>query len=63
MPGLKCRRGVRLAPARLPRIDTLAKLAAALSASPNELLDGIVWSPGSMRAGRFEDGGASGMQK
>lgn len=48
---------------RLPRIDTLVKLAGALSAPPNELLDGIVWSPGSMRAGRFEDGGASGMQK
>lgn len=31
---------------RLPRIDTLVKLAGALSASPNDLLDGIAWKPG-----------------
>jgi transcriptional regulator with XRE-family HTH domain len=40
--------------ARLPRIDTLVKLAGALSIPPGELLEGIVWKPGSTRAGEFE---------
>jgi len=39
---------------RIPRIDTLVKLAGALSVSPCELLDGIVWRPGSTSAGGFE---------
>lgn len=39
---------------RIPRIDTLVKLAGALSVSPGELLDGIVWRPGSTSAGGFE---------
>jgi transcriptional regulator with XRE-family HTH domain len=30
---------------RLPRIDTLIKLAGGLGVSPCELLDGIVWEP------------------
>lgn len=30
---------------RLPRIDTLVKLAGALATSPNDLLDGIEWKP------------------
>lgn len=32
---------------RIPRIDTLAKLAGALAVSPRDLLDGIEWTPGS----------------
>jgi transcriptional regulator with XRE-family HTH domain len=39
---------------RIPRIDTLAKLAGALGVSPAALLEGIVWEPGEVRAGRFE---------
>lgn len=35
------------------RIDTLVKLAASLEASPAELLAGIVWKPGTRRAGHF----------
>lgn len=38
----------------LPRIDTLAKLAGALSISPCELMEGIVWRPGSATVGGFE---------
>jgi transcriptional regulator with XRE-family HTH domain len=38
---------------RVPRIDTLIKLAATLEAEPSELLDGIAWAPGEMRPGRF----------
>jgi transcriptional regulator with XRE-family HTH domain len=30
---------------RMPRVETLVKLAGALEVSPNELLDGIVWEP------------------
>jgi transcriptional regulator with XRE-family HTH domain len=49
-------RGVRLA-----RIDTLVKLAGALSVPPGDLLKGIAWSPGSTRLGLFRvsDGGGS----
>lgn len=39
---------------RLPRIDTLIKLAGALGVSPGDLLDGIVWRPGSANVGGFE---------
>jgi transcriptional regulator with XRE-family HTH domain len=39
---------------RIPRIDTLVKLAGALSVSPSDLLEGIVWRPGSTSAGGFE---------
>ena len=42
-------RGIRLA-----RIDTLVKLAGALHVSPEELLNGLVWSPGDPRPGQFE---------
>ena len=38
---------------RIPRIDTLAKLAGALGVLPAELLEGITWRPGSVREGRF----------
>lgn len=39
---------------RLPRIDTLVRLAGALSVSPDELLRGIRWRPGAVRTGGFE---------
>jgi transcriptional regulator with XRE-family HTH domain len=39
---------------RIPRIDTLVKLAASLETSTNELLDGIEWEPGTVRRGRFD---------
>jgi transcriptional regulator with XRE-family HTH domain len=42
---------------RVPRIDTVVKLAGSLGISPEELLDGISWSPGETRPGRFTDGG------
>jgi transcriptional regulator with XRE-family HTH domain len=38
---------------RLPRIDTLIKLAGALRLPPGNLLKGIAWIPGSSRGGRF----------
>lgn len=38
---------------RLPRIDTLVKLAGALSVPPGDLLKGIAWLPGATRSGRF----------
>lgn len=31
--------------ARLPRFETLIKLAGALDATPNDLTDGITWEP------------------
>ena len=39
---------------RLPRIDTLIKLAGALSVPPGDLLKGMAWSPGGTRVGRFK---------
>jgi transcriptional regulator with XRE-family HTH domain len=39
---------------RLPRVDTVAKLAAAIKVDPGELFEGIVWEPGELRPGRFE---------
>lgn len=39
---------------RLPRVDTLVKVAGALEISPCDLLDGIEWSQGETRLGRFE---------
>lgn len=38
---------------RLPRIDTLIKLAGAIEVEPAELLDGLDWSPGAPRVGEF----------
>jgi len=38
---------------RLARVDTLMKLAGALSVEPSELLEGIHWTPGSSDAGSF----------
>lgn len=40
---------------RVPRIDTLIKLAASLEANPEELLAGIKWSPGGVRLGSFAE--------
>jgi transcriptional regulator with XRE-family HTH domain len=39
--------------ARVPRIDTLLKLAAALDIDPRELIDGIAWRPGTTTPGHF----------
>jgi transcriptional regulator with XRE-family HTH domain len=38
---------------RIPRIDTLVKLAGALSIEPGELLAGIDWRPGTSTSGSF----------
>jgi transcriptional regulator with XRE-family HTH domain len=38
---------------RVPRVDTLVKLAGALSIPPGDLLEGLVWEPGSTRLGKF----------
>jgi transcriptional regulator with XRE-family HTH domain len=41
---------------RVPRIDTLVKLASALKVSPGDLLDGITWKvgkPGERVPGEF----------
>jgi len=38
---------------RVPRLDTLVKLAACLDASTDELLVGIAWEPGELRRGEF----------
>jgi len=38
---------------RIPRIDTLVKLAGALGVEPAALLDGIAWHPGDYRPGGF----------
>jgi len=39
---------------RLPRIDTLIKLAGALSIPPGDLLKGVAWTPGRTKVGRFK---------
>jgi len=38
---------------RVPRIDTLVKLAGALSIHPSELIEGIDWTPGTSTSGSF----------
>lgn len=38
---------------RVPRIDTLVKLAGSLEITPAELLTGLVWEPGEMKRGGF----------
>lgn len=38
---------------RVPRIDTLIKLACSLEVAPAELLVGIHWTPGGTRHGSF----------
>ena len=39
---------------RIPRIDTLVKLAGSLGVAPGELLEGLEWEPGETVAGTFE---------
>jgi transcriptional regulator with XRE-family HTH domain len=39
--------------ARVPRIDTLIKIASALQIPPVELIDGIAWAPGNTVSGAF----------
>lgn len=38
---------------RIPRIDTLAKLAGSLEVPTSSLLDGIAWQPGEITRGGF----------
>lgn len=38
---------------RLPRIDTLLKLAGALEIEPGPLLSGMSWRPGRREVGQF----------
>lgn len=38
---------------RVPRIDTLAKLAGAIGVEPATLLYGITWNPGDFQPGGF----------
>lgn len=45
---------------RVPRIDTLIKLAGALNMSPCDLLAGLEWQPGDYRPGSFTLSAASG---
>lgn len=40
---------------RIPRIDTLVKLAGSLQVRPDRLLEGIEWTPGAIHLGRFAD--------
>jgi transcriptional regulator with XRE-family HTH domain len=47
--------------ARIPRIDTLVKLAGALGITPNALLSGIVWAPGATISGHFLETEVSGL--
>jgi len=38
---------------RVARVDTVAKLAAALEVDPGTFFEGIVWEPGDVRRGGF----------
>lgn len=40
---------------RVARVDTVAKLAAALEVDPGDFFEGIVWEAGDVRYGRFRD--------
>lgn len=42
---------------RAPRVDTLIKLAGALSVDPGGLLEGVRWIPGTVIPGEYEVGG------
>jgi transcriptional regulator with XRE-family HTH domain len=39
---------------RVARVDTVAKLAAALEVEPGDFFEGIVWQPGNVRLGHFK---------
>jgi transcriptional regulator with XRE-family HTH domain len=45
---------------RLPRLETLIKLAGALEASPADLLDGISWEPVIRTTGGLKVSGRDG---
>jgi transcriptional regulator with XRE-family HTH domain len=45
---------------RVPRIDTLVKLAASLEVSADELLAGLEWKPGGTVYGRFRSADEGG---
>jgi transcriptional regulator with XRE-family HTH domain len=38
---------------RVARVDTVAKLAAALEVDPGDFFEGIEWKPGNVRYGSF----------
>ena len=38
---------------RIARVDTLVKLVGALGVRPEDLLEGLKWSPGETTAGKF----------
>lgn len=38
---------------RVPRIDTLIKLAGALGIPAEQLLEGLIWEPGYSKVGKF----------
>jgi transcriptional regulator with XRE-family HTH domain len=40
---------------RIPRIDTLVKVAASLEIDPSELLKGMEWQPGETYYGQFRE--------
>jgi len=39
---------------RLPRADSIAKIAGVLEIDPGELFEGIVWNPGDIYYGQFK---------
>jgi transcriptional regulator with XRE-family HTH domain len=39
---------------RVARVDTVAKLAAALEVDPGDFFEGIAWTPGEVQRGRFK---------
>jgi transcriptional regulator with XRE-family HTH domain len=45
---------------RLPRIDTVVKLAGGLGVEPAVLLEGIAWNTGEITPGAFTLGGEDG---
>ncbi len=45
---------------RLPRLETLVKLAGGLGVTANDLLDGIVWEPLELLGGGFVVGNKDG---
>jgi transcriptional regulator with XRE-family HTH domain len=44
---------------RLPRLDTIVKLAGAIEAEPCELLAGMIWRAGHVQRGEWVSQGAS----
>jgi transcriptional regulator with XRE-family HTH domain len=44
---------------RVPRIDTVVKLAGALGVKAGDLLGGITWTPATVQPGRFEAPGGT----